>query len=151
MDLEERVGPREVAHEADPREQQVGLESGDVGAVADARLEHADERKRAHRFPQRAARDAESLGERALGPQPRPRGELAGADQLLDLRDRLVGGAAREGAHQVSRQRYRAPGPGERRHASSRYRVVAVPVRICSVSPPATRSIAAVVSRQTRS
>ena len=84
----------EVADEADPGQEELGLERRDVRAVADARLEHADERERAHRLAQRAARDAEPLRQLPLRRQPRARRELAGADQLLDLRDRLVGGAA---------------------------------------------------------
>ena len=71
MDLEQRVGPREVADEADPGEQQVGLESGDVGAVADAGSS-TPTRASARRLPQRAARDAEPLGELALGRKARP-------------------------------------------------------------------------------
>ena len=97
VDLDQRADGHEIAHEADPGQQQLRLERRDVGAVADARLEDADQRERARRLTQRAPRDAEPLRQLPLRRQARARRELPGADQLLDLRDRLVCGAA--GAH----------------------------------------------------
>ena len=63
MQLEQRRAGQQVADEAHARQQELGLEARHVGAVADARLEHADQRERAHRLAQRVAREAEALGE----------------------------------------------------------------------------------------
>ena len=66
MDLDERADGHEVADEADARQEQLRLERRHVRAVADARLENADERERARRLTQRAPRDAEPLRQLAL-------------------------------------------------------------------------------------
>ena len=44
VQLEQRRARQQVADEAHARQQQLGLEARHVGAVADARLEHADQR-----------------------------------------------------------------------------------------------------------
>ena len=69
-----------------PVEQQLGLEARHVGAIADARLEHPDQRQRAYRLTQRVAREAEPLREILLVRQLGSGRELAGHDQVLDLR-----------------------------------------------------------------
>ena len=91
VELEQRRARQQVADEAHAGQQQLGLEARHVGAVADARLEHADQRERAHGLAQRVAREAEPLREVLLVRQLRAGGELAGHDQVLDLRDRLIG------------------------------------------------------------
>jgi hypothetical protein len=52
MDLEQRADRHEIADETDTGEQQLRLERRHVRAVADARLEHADERQRARSLTQ---------------------------------------------------------------------------------------------------
>ena len=61
MELEKRRAGQQVADEAHAREEKLGLEAGHVGAVADPRLEHADQGQRAHGLAQRVARQAEAL------------------------------------------------------------------------------------------
>ena len=55
MHLEQRAARDEVADEAHAREQQLRLERRHVGAVTDARFEHADERERADGLAEGAA------------------------------------------------------------------------------------------------
>ena len=91
MELEQRRPREQVADETHAGEQELRLEARHVGAVTDARLEHADQRQRANGLAQRVAGEAEAPREVLLLRKLRGRGELARHDQVLDLRDRLIG------------------------------------------------------------
>jgi len=89
--LEQCRAGEEVAHEAHSGQEEIGVEAGDVRAVADAGVEHADEGQRPYRLPERVARQPELPCEILFTGELGAGLELAGDDQLLDLRDRLVG------------------------------------------------------------
>ena len=56
VELEQGVARDEVADETHAGEEELGLEARHVGAVADSRLEHADQGQRPHRLAERVPR-----------------------------------------------------------------------------------------------
>ena len=81
----------ELDDEAQRVEQRVGGEARDVGPVALAHVEDADQRQRAHCLTQRTARQAEAGREVGLARQSVARPQPAGDDHVLQLLDRFVG------------------------------------------------------------
>ena len=135
VQLEHRRPRHEIADESHPRQQQVGLEARDVGAVAHPRLEYADQRQRPHRLAQGVARKAEPLREVLLVRELGSGRELAGHDQVLDLGDRLIG-----------QWRHDAPPAAARR---GRTAASPCPTRSCSACCGATSFTTSSVSRHT--
>ena len=138
VEFQEGRARQEVGDEPHAREQQLRLEAGHVGAIAHARLEYPDQRECAHGLAQRVAREAQSLGEVLLVGQLRAGGELAGHDQVLDLRDRLIGECSHAVASAVAA-------------ASRPYSLIALRESSCSAWEGSRCSITRTVSRQTRS
>jgi hypothetical protein len=89
--LEDRVVLVHVDDEGQRVQQQAGAEAGDVGPVAAAHVQHADDLQRLDRLAQRAARQPQRLAQLLLRRQPVARLQVAREDHFLDLQDRLVG------------------------------------------------------------
>lgn len=88
--LEQRVVGVEIDDERDRFEEQPRFEARDIRPVAASDVENSDELESLHRFPHRAARQAQALREFFLRWQPRSRGQLAADDHVLYLLDRFV-------------------------------------------------------------
>ena len=111
VELEERRAGEQVADEAHACQQQLGLEAGHVGAVADTRLEHSDQGQAPARPRAASCATGRALREILLLGQPLARDELAGHDQVLDLGDRLVS----ESCHRALRSRSGSSGSSHRK------------------------------------
>src|SRR5699024_5917696 len=86
-----------VEHEGEGFEQLLGLEGGDVGAVALAHIEHPDHGQRLDRLAQRVAGDADTFGQLGLGGEAVAGLQRPVHHHLLDRTDRAVGDS---GGHQ---------------------------------------------------
>ena len=93
VELEHDVVPHHVSCEASRLQQEIGLEAGDISAVALPHLQHPDHRQGPDGLPERVAGEAEARGQLRLRGQPGAGAPLAGDDQLPDLVDGVVGDA----------------------------------------------------------